>query len=247
MEDEQSTAPQEQEAPVESPAEDPILSVLSDTEDEAPAEVEETPKEEVANAEVEPPTEKPTEESEELLPEDDPKEVARRQYEARKQAQAEREARVRQVTDPYIAEATEAGDEVEARLRNMEAERYIEKVERVTESIVSEFERVKADPDLQIFNPDNTESFNQKAYDKALRDFNAGYIQYDTSGNMIGLKGSLIEHFKETAELLSGAQKTGAVQQVRATRSMRANADTKPAATPKAPEKDAILEILKSD
>jgi len=245
MEDEQSTAPQQ----ADSPAEDQILSTLSDTEDQNSSEpvVEETPEVEAPEAEVEQTTEELPAESEELQAEDDPKEIARKQYEVRQQLRAEREARVRQVTDPYVAEATEAGDEVEARLRNMEADRYIEKVERVTESFVNEFERAKADPDLQIFNPENAETFNQRAYDKALRDFNAGYIEYDGNGNMIGLKGSLIEHLKETAELLNSAQKSGAVQQVRATRTMRASADTKPAATPKAPEKDQILEILQSD
>ena len=142
---------------------------------------------------------------------------------------------------------SEAQDEYDQRLRNMEVKQYNTLIENTENILISEFERAKANPDLQIFNPDNKDTFNQRAYDKAMRDYNAGYIDYDSNGNMVGVKGSLIEHLTETAELLNGAVKSGAVQQVRATRQMRASADVKPAATPKEPTKDTIMEILQSD
>lgn len=217
-----------------------------DTEAEAPVEGEQSEEDSEAEEE-ELQTTDPVEE--------DPKELARRHYEERQIQRAERraaiEAQARQQAEEHVKQSE---DEYDQRLRNQEArdmereaERYVEKIENNENQLVTEFERVKANPDLQIFNPDNKELFNEKAYDKALRDYNAGYIQYDPSGNMVGIKGSLFEHLTETADLLKSAVQTGAVQQVRASKQMKASADTKPAATPKQTSVDPILEILKSD
>lgn len=230
------------------PASDDLLSVLSDTEDTtAPAEpVEETPEEPEA-PETETPTEgEPSEdESEDLQAEDDPKEEARRWYEERQKARAEQAQRAQQAAEEYINQAD--GDEVEQRIRTVEAREYERTVSGNLDRLVSEFERVKANPDLQIFNPDNKETFNERAYDKAIRDYNAGYLGYDENNNLTQIKGSLYEHLTETAELLKAAVNDGAVQQVRATRRMRSTADTKPAAPPKEAQKDQILDILSSD
>jgi hypothetical protein len=235
---------------VAGPEADAIAGVLDDTEDESEAPVAKEAVEETSepaeDAESETPTEveNQPEESEDLQPEDDPKEEARRRYEERQRVIAERRERVQSQTQDYVQQGE---DEYDQRLRSMEVEQYTAKIENTENSLVTEFERVKANPDLQIFNPDNKDQFNEKAYDKALRDYNAGYVNYDTNGNMVGLKGSLFEHLTETAELLSGAVKNGQVQQVRATRKMRSNADTKPAAQPKESTKDPILEALLSD
>ncbi len=242
----------EQSAPVvndDIPAGDEILSALSDTEDvtvEPTEQVEETQVEEDApEAEAQPEGEDSQEgEAEELQADADPKEEARKWYEERQKARAEQAQRAQLAGEEYI---NQADDEVEQRLRTVEAREYERTVDNNLNTLVTEFERAKANPDLQIFNPENQESFNQKAYDKALRDYNAGYLNYDENGNLIGIKGSLYEHLTETAELLKDAVNNGAVQQVRATRKMRTNADTKPAAPPKEAQKDAILDILSSD
>lgn len=236
----------------DTPATDDVLAILEDTEDKAPAEVEETPEAENTEAETEAevePTEEETDSEESELQtddtqEEDPKEEARRRYEERQRVIAERRERVQAQTEDYVQQGE---DEYDQRLRAMEVEQYTAKIENTENTLVTEFERVKANPELQIFNPENKDLFNEKAYDKAMRDYNAGYVQYDQYGNMVGIKGSLFEHLTETAELLSGAVKKGAVQQVRATQKMRSTADTKPAATPKATPKDDILDILKSD
>lgn len=251
MDDDQSTNDIQQED-VQQPETDAIESVLSDTEDRADTPVEEPEQSQVdetpddneeseseATAEAE-----QEDEGEDLQPELDPKEEARRRYEERQRAQAEREARVQKVTEEHIKGAE---DEYDQRLRAMEAQKYKETVEHTENTLITEFERAKANPDLQIFNPENKEQFNEKAYEKAMRDYNAGYIVYDENGNMVGTKGSLFEHLTETAELLKGAVKSGAVQQVRATQKMRSSADTKPAAQPKESAKDPILDTLLSD
>ena len=174
----------------------------------------------------------------------DPKEEARRRYEARQAVIREREQRVQQQTQEYVSQGD---DEYDQRLRQMEADNYSRTIEHTENTLISEFERAKANPDLQIFNPENKEQFNEKAYDKAMRDYNAGYVAYDSNGNMVGVKGSLYEHLTETADLLQGAIKSGAVQQVRASKKMQTHADSKPSAAPKETVKDPILEILLAD
>lgn len=239
------------------PETDAIADILADTEDdqptvseptqveEAPAEVvEETPTDEEPEAETESEVEQPEEQAKELQPELDPKEEARRRYEERQAAIQERRNRIETAGQEYI----KAGeDEYDQRLRAMEVDRHNELVENNENKLINEFERAKANPDLQIFNPENKEAFNEKAYAKAIKDFNAGYIQYDQQGNIVQVKGSLFEHLTETAELLRGAVQSGAVQQVRDSRKMRTSADPKPAAPRKEAQKDAILEALTSD
>lgn len=244
-EDNTSTEVVESTTPPES---DKIAEILEDTEDPNPVidreEVVETP--EVKATEDETPSEgeqEPEEQTEEVETEVDPKEEARRRYEARQAAIQERKQRVAKASEEHLKGAE---DEYDERLRAMESENYARTVEHTENTLINEFERAKTSPELQIFNPESPE-FNQKAYDKAMRDYNAGYVTYDTYGNMVGIKGSLYEHLTETAELLQGAVKSGAVQQVRATRKMQSNADTKPAATPKETAKDPILDILNSD
>lgn len=230
---------------VTQPADDPILATLEDTDDDSI--VEETLEQEEPEAE----TESEVESTEEETPEDtaeeseqiDPKEEARRRYEERQRVIAERKDRIKEQTKDYV-EGSE--DEYDQRLRQMEVQEYTRTIENNENTLISEFERAKNNPELQIFNPDS-ELFNEKAYDKAMRDYNAGYIGYDRNGNMVEIKGSLYEHLTETADLLQGAIKTGAVQQVRDSRKMKSSADVKPAAPPKEQPKDSILDILKSD
>lgn len=250
MEDDKSTEVAEA---TEQPAEDPILATLSDTEDqpteapeksEAPEEkVEETPDEKESEAETPPEGEQTEEDTEEVETEVDPKEEARRRYEERQQVIQEREQRVQDQTKDYV---DEADDDYDQRLRAMEVQQYSALITNNENTLITEFERAKANPDLQIFNPES-EQFSEKIYNKAMRDYNAGYVGYDQNGNMTEIKGSLFEHLTETAGLFKGAEKSGAVQQVRAAKKMQTNADTKPAAPPKETAKDTILDILKSD
>lgn len=256
MEDEQSTeTPVEAVADtpvVETPVSDPIMDSLSDTEDEAEQSVEvvETPAQEEVEAET-PPEEEQVEEEAPA----DPKDEARRRYEERQRTNADRrqqiESNATEEAEKYVKQSEDDYDQrlrqAEARDSVREAQQYVNNIEHNETQLVNEFERVKTNPDLQIFNPDSKDQFNQRAYDKALRDYNAGYLQYDETGNITGIKGSLYEHLTETAELLQGAVKSGAVQQVRATQRMRSTADTKPAATPKTVQSDPILDSLSLD
>jgi hypothetical protein len=129
----------------------------------------------------------------------------------------------------------------------MEVQRYAEAIENNENRLITEFDRVKSNPDLQLFNPENKDQFNERLYEKALRDYNAGYLGYDENNNLVEVKGSLFEHFKETAELFQGAERSGQVKQVRATQKMRSVSDSKPAAQQSEKTVDPILEALKSD
>lgn len=175
----------------------------------------------------------------------DPKEIARIKYEERQAYKAERDARIAQEAEKYVEAA---GDDVnDQRLRTMEVENYKRAVEGNENNLITEFDRVKANPDLQMFNPDNKETFNQAAYNKALKDYHMGYLGYDELGNIVEVKGSLFEHFKETAAILGSAVKSGQVQQVRQTRQIRRTADSAPAASPKGGAKDPIMDALTAD
>lgn len=244
-------------------AQDPIEAVLSSDEavdqtvetegtDESP-EVEETQEgepqeqdaqdEEIAeetetDTETEPEVEQPTEE------ELDPKEEARRRYEERQRYNQERRERLQAQTQDYVQGAE---DDVDQRVRAIEVQEYARTIENNENKLIGEFDRVKSNPNLQLFNPENKEQFNERLYEKALRDYNAGYLGYDENGNLLEVKGSLFEHFKETAELFQGAERSGQVKQVRATQKMRSVSDSKPAAQQRESTADPILEALKSD
>lgn len=152
---------------------------------------------------------------------------------------------VREQTEEYVSEGE---DEYDQRLRAMEVSEYSNLIAKNEQTLINDFELAIADPSLQIFNPDS-ESFNDRAYNKAVKDYNAGYVGYHQNGNMTEIKGSLYEHLQETADLLKGASRSGAVQQVRASKNVRRNADTKPAASPQrgGSSKDPILEVLSAD
>lgn len=258
MSEEEIVTPNEPTVETEVTPADPLMAALSDDESEeteaseTKEEVIESPDEPVeANEEeeAEQPESKPEDEQPEggeaiTDPEEARKEEARRRYDEREQARAERQQRVQEKTQEYV---NEAEDDTDKRLRAMEVQNYNQIIEHNENTLIGEFERVKASPDLQVFNPES-EQFNQKMYDKAMRDYNAGYIQYDENGFMVGLKGSLYKHLTETAELYSGAIKSGQFQQVRAERKMKTSADTKPAAQPKENPKDPIMaELLSED
>ena len=87
------------------------------------------------------------------------------------------------------------------------------------------------------------------AHSQSLTQAGANSYAYDQNGNMTEIKGSLYEYLQETADLLKGASRSGAVQQVRASKNVRRNADTKPAASPQrgGSSKDPILEVLSAD
>jgi hypothetical protein len=256
MADEQSTEVDQVETePVETeevetkedkdPLDDALLDALKDTEGKEESKDEpadETKDDESTESEAEPEAEQKTEDETDDQPLD-PKEEARRRYEERQKVREETRARVAQQSEDYV---NEVDDPTEQRLRAIEAQEYGRIIENNQNTLVAEFERAKVNPDLQIFNPDSKE-FNQKAYEKTMRDYNAGYLEYDANGNMVGIKGSLYEHLTETAELLTGAVKSGQVQQVRATRKMKTNSDSKPAAPPKETTKDPLMEILLED
>lgn len=244
--------------PSEVPA-DPITSALSDEEvkpevapevtpEETPKEPEEVKEEAEIPAEGEP-AEKEGEGDEgkegDLDPEEARKEAARAAFEERQRVREERRKRVEEQTKPYVSEAE---DETEQRLRAIEVQEYQRIIEHNENVLIGDFERAKSNPDLQIFNPENRESFNQEAWDYALSTYNDAYIQRDENGNMIGVKKSLFDHLTQTAGLLQGAIKKGQIQQVRDSRQMRNNADTKPAASPVEKGKsDPIMDVLSSD
>lgn len=173
----------------------------------------------------------------------DPKEEARKRYEERQRVKEQRRAQIETQGREYVEQGE---DEYEQRLRAMEVERYAQRVEANESKLLTDFERAKADPKLSIFNPDSPE-FNERAYSKAITDFERGYMEFDNNGNPVDVRGSLYQHLADTADIILGAQRQGAVQQAKATQNNRSKGEGKPAAQPKEAKKDPIMEALLSD
>lgn len=259
--------------PEAKPEPDPILESLKNEDDQPAEDAEEKPENSVK--EPEKPAEQEVEEKKESEAEDenlkseqedqsepkedteegkelDPKEEARRRYEERQKVKAATRAQIEDHTKDFINDPNV--DEAEQRLRRMEVNDFQRTVENTQNTLVSEIDRVKANPDLQIFNPES-EKFDSKLYEYAIAIYNDAYIDYDQfkkeDGTIdyfpIGLKKSLFEHLKKTAELYRGSFESGQFQQVRDQKKMKINADSKPAAPPQEKTEDPLTKELLSD
>jgi len=245
----------DEETKVDEPESDKVLDELSDTEgdsEEDSKDPKDVPKEKAdetddkttpddeTTPDGEADTDKKDDKEEKIEPQVDAKEEARKGYDAR---QAERKAKTDEETSNYVAESA---DDSEKRIRNMEVIQFNNMIQHNENTVVGEYDRVKADPNLQMFNPES-EEFNEKLTGKFVKLYEDANIKADANGNLIEVKGSLYEHLKETAGLFKGAIKDGKMQQVRDSNKNKSNSDPKPAAPPPEKKVDPIMEALSSD
>lgn len=237
MADEQST----QDAPVkDTSADEPATTTEVETEESQAYEQSQAPEQETEETETEGDDAEQQGEAEESQADDEKSvkqrndEAAKRRIEEREkkrqekeQLDAERQQQLDQQLQEYVAEGE---NELAQKVRAMEVERYRERVANTQESIVNDFERAKLDKDLQMFNPESQE-FNPKVYDRAVRDYEAGYTQVDQYGNIVATKMPFLRYLKETADLLSDVSQTGARKGQQAAQKMRAVAETPSAAS----------------
>lgn len=110
-------------------------------------------------------------------------EMARQRIEQRKKQddflQAER-TRIREYED-----SKKQSDEfdADARLKVLEADRALEKIENNVRNL--QFENAAAQRDIALFNP-NDASYNEKLYNAAIDRFNSAYGVYDDDKNFLG-------------------------------------------------------------
>jgi len=190
-----------------------------------------------------------SEESQEESPEESPEEAQKRHNAemARQriaQREAERLAKLQEDQQSYIADAESDADRL---VREIEVERYANKVKANEATILTEFERVKADPALQIFNPESKE-FRPDLYGELTDVFDKAYTSYDQYGNIIEVKGSLYQTAKKWGQLWS---KEAIVNQAKGQKVARQTASkaevTGASAAKPQKETDPLMDLLLSD
>jgi len=196
------------------------------------------------------------EESESNSEEDDSQEQAESPEEAQKrhnaemaqrriaEREAQRLAKLEQDQHQYISEAETDADRL---VREIEVERYANKVKANEGTILTEFERVKADPSLQIFNPESKE-FRPDLYGELTDVFDKAYTSYDQYGNIVEVKGSLYQTAKKWGQLWSKEAIVNQAKGQKVARQQSSKAEVTGASAAK-PQKetDPLMDLLLSD
>lgn len=190
-------------------------------------------------------TEEQSKESDsEVLSEADQK---RQAFEARQAKRQEREAMQAQLVQEqtrYIESAETLEEErlraIEVRNQNNEIEAYNNRIDRTTNSLISEWQQ--AANTIDVFkNPDpSTKLFLNDAIDE----FQARYVTIDQNGNPINVKGSLYEHLNKKADILRAQRQSGVRQGNEDRAKTKGMAMTPPAKSPPTPKKDPDLEAF---
>lgn len=174
-----------------------------------------------------------------------PQQRSRREYQERQarrqQATEQQNAKRQEQADAFLAEAEDEKDEA---IRQLQVENYFNKVERVESSIANDFE--SAQRDIDLFNPQH-ESFNQRALDAALSEYEAGYIRKDQAGNVVQVAKPLKQYLRDKADLYEEFLHVGARNGQKAERNMRAKGDPVPSRPPQKTKSDPIMDALLSD
>lgn len=238
---EETTEP-EAEGTTEESTEEETSEESQETED-----VGETEESEVEEAESE--SEEPEEESQEETPEESEEEAQRRHNAEMAQRRiAEREAqRLAKLQDDQMAYIKEAETDADRLVREIEVQRYADKVKANENTILTEFERVKADPALQIFNPESKE-FRPDLYQELTEVFDKAYTGYDQYGNILEVKGSLYQTAQKWGKLWSKEAKVNQAKGQKVARRQSTKSEVTGASAPKPPKQtDPLMDILLSD
>lgn len=129
----------------------------------------------------------------------------RKQQKAQQEEQARKEqAELEDNQQKYLDEAE---TETELRLRRMEVAAqkreyaiYTDTVNSNNQSILNDYERVVSDPDTQLFNPNNKDSFNKRQYERMQRAYEAENILVDNRGNIVEVRQPFYTYAKEWAK-----------------------------------------------
>lgn len=225
-----------------------VLDALKDDETEEAAESTEESEESESEEETDgDETEQETEAEEESESTDEtPEDRARREYQARqtqRQDAAEKQEALRQKqADDYIAEGE---DEKDKAIRELQIRDYMREVKFVESSIANDYD--SATKEIDLFNPSKPETFNQKAHDAALEEYQRGYVKTDEAGNVVSVAQPLKQFLRDKAELYGSFIQTGATKGQLAERKMRNKGETLSTKPPKPTKEDPILALLKSD
>ncbi len=163
----------------------------------------------------------------EPLEQPDQKEQARQDYEQRQISKQQREQQITSEYAPYVND--EEATAVERLEMQMRLKDYANTVATNETALTFEAERLHADPELTMFNP-KSKDYNAELRNYVLSTFDATSVEYDEVGHIVGVKGSLYDHFKQAATLFKGAAQSGQRQAQQAEANMRSKVTT-PSAT----------------
>lgn len=161
---------------------------------------------------------------------------------------AEREAqRLAKLQDDQREYITEAETDADRLVREIEVERYSNTIKANEGQILTEFERVKADPTLAIFNPESKD-FRPDLYQELTDVFDKAYVGYDQYGNITQVKGSLYQTAKKWGQLWSKEAKVNQAKGQKVASRQATKSEVTGASAPKPPKnKDPLMDMLLSD
>lgn len=187
-----------------------------------------TPSDDDADKQPEQPEEKPADDPEAARKAHNA-EMAAQRVEAKKQRDYVTEERAK------IREAEQTADPTDQarRLEILEAKQYVDTIERNRRDLIND--NLQAQSTFDLFNPSKPDSFNEKAYNRAIQRFNEAYAvtdqetgallgAQDRNGNNVSLFLYLQQEAAELSDILGASQVSTKTNAQRAESKMRAKA-----------------------
>lgn len=230
-------------AEVEEATNDEAPTDTNETEDESSTdeaeEVEESESEEEPEAEAEAEAE---EESDDSVKAHNA-EMAQRRI-AQREARRQQEAALLQAQRQYVEEAE---SDAQRLVNELHIERYNNQVKSNEQSILTEYERIKADPALQIFNPESKE-FKPDLFAELSDTFEKAHTQVDEWGNVVAVNASFYDKAKQWGNMWNRQAKISeAKASTNLKKSMSKAEPQSNSAQRPAKNKDPLMDLLTSD
>lgn len=150
---------------------------------------------------------------------------------------AEKQARDRAKEEQQQKYLEEAEDNRDLAVRQLQVDAYNNRVERNRNKLDSGIEKAVAS--IELFRNGSPEVKEELA--RRLESFEAQYVQYDTHGDPIDVKGDVYEYLKNEADSIQRLLNTGARNQSKAKTKAKARTETLPTRAPKEPKVDPDL------
>jgi len=171
--------------------------------------------------------------------EEDTTEVDRR--EKAKQAYLDREAKRQEAKEVSQQEyVDEAEDDKDLALRQLQVDAYNNKVESNTNKLSNGIDKAVASIDL--FRTGTSTVKEELA--NSLDDFERMYVQRDSNGDPINVKGDVYQYLQSKADSIRRLTGVGATQQAKDKAKEKSRVMTPPSRTPKTPKVDPDMEAF---
>ena len=210
-----------------------------DLEDTDPEELLDEESEESENtAKSEDESEESNEDTEEELSDEERQKAFNKEMaERRIQEKKAREQTIKEQQEEYL---TEAEDDKDLALRQLQVDAYNNKVEGNSNKLTNGYE--KAIKDFDVLRDPSPEI--QAELDQALDAFQAMHVTIDRYGNPVEVNADLYTYLQSKADSIAKLTGIGARQQIKSKSKEKSKTITTPTRTPKEPKKDADLDAF---